>query len=51
LEQGKVALVIGLLKVSLSEKGFEKTLSAMKLNHFLGEIVHAKAILNQYSYQ
>jgi hypothetical protein len=51
LEQGKVDLVMGLLKVSLSEKGFEKALGAMKLNHFLGEIVHAKAILNQYSYQ
>lgn len=51
LEQGKVDLVMGLLKASLSEKGFEKVLGAMKFNHFLGEIVHAEAILNQYSYQ
>ncbi|TVY93209.1 hypothetical protein LAWI1_G000279 [Lachnellula willkommii] len=51
LEQRKIELVLKLLKASLSQCGFEKAVGAMRLNHFLGEIVHAKAILNQYSYQ
>ncbi|TVY58575.1 hypothetical protein LCER1_G000207 [Lachnellula cervina] len=50
LEQRKIELVLKLLKAGLSQCGFEKAVGAMRLNHFLGEIVHAKAILNQQSY-
>lgn len=51
LERQKVDLVLDLLKASLSSSGYEKALGAMRTNQFLGEIVHAKSILNQYSYQ
>ncbi|CZR55556.1 uncharacterized protein PAC_05444 [Phialocephala subalpina] len=50
LPQQKIDLVLGLLKASLSPSGYEKAVGSMRTNHFLGEIVHAKSILNQHSY-
>lgn len=42
--------VIDVLRASLSEKGVEKTLATMRLNRFLGDVVGAPQILNEWSY-
>ncbi|PSN64715.1 hypothetical protein BS50DRAFT_602293 [Corynespora cassiicola Philippines] len=36
--------VFSLIECSLSPEGFEKTVSAMKINHFLGELVNAPGV-------
>jgi hypothetical protein len=38
------------VKASLSKEGFNKALSAMRINHFLGEVVKLPNIMNKYSY-
>ena len=43
-------LVLQLIKVSLSEKGFRKTRDVMKLNQFLGDIVGGVSVLGEWSY-
>jgi hypothetical protein len=38
------------IEASLSPEGYQKALSAMRINHFLGEVVKLPNILNKYSY-
>jgi hypothetical protein len=38
------------VEASLSPEGYKKALSAMRVNHFLGEVVKLPNILNKYSY-
>lgn len=42
--------ILGLLAASMSPKGFQKAVKCMRINHFLGELVNAPKVLNQYSY-
>ncbi|KAK9413624.1 hypothetical protein SUNI508_11833 [Seiridium unicorne] len=42
--------VLKVLEVTLSPEGYEKALGAMRVNHFLGELVKAPKVLNEYSY-
>jgi hypothetical protein len=51
LEQQKRDLVLRLLQSSLSPHGYQKALDAMRTNQFLGELVNARSIMNEYSYQ
>ncbi len=41
---------MNILKVTLSAEGYEKAVSAMRINHFLGELVKAPGVCNEYSY-
>ena len=42
--------VLGVLKATLSPEGYEKALGAMRINHFLGELVGAPRVMNEHSY-
>ncbi|KAI2613673.1 uncharacterized protein GGS25DRAFT_468401 [Hypoxylon fragiforme] len=42
--------VLGLLEKTLSPEGYAKALAAMRINHFLGELVNAPRVMNQHSY-
>ncbi|KAJ4126991.1 hypothetical protein NW768_008612 [Fusarium equiseti] len=42
--------VLKVLEVTLSPEGYEKALGAMRVNHFLGELVETPSIMNEYSY-
>jgi len=42
--------VLDVLRASLSPEGYKKAISAMRINHFLGELVEAPRIMNEYSY-
>jgi Protein of unknown function (DUF3500) len=42
--------VLEVLRASLSAKGYRKACDVMYMNQFLGELVHAPRVLNQYSY-
>lgn len=42
--------VLALLQATLSPEGYQKALAAMRINHFLGELVKSPAVLNQDSY-
>ncbi|KAI0008835.1 hypothetical protein F4779DRAFT_418043 [Xylariaceae sp. FL0662B] len=42
--------VLGVLKTTLSPEGYEKALGAMRINHFLGELVGAPRVMNEHSY-
>ncbi len=42
--------VLKVLRASLSPKGYHKARDVMRVNQFLGELVHAPRVLNQYSY-
>ncbi len=42
--------ILELLRVSLSPRGYEKVRNLMHVNHFLGELVNAPRVLNEYSY-
>jgi hypothetical protein len=44
------ATVMHLLQCTLSPEGYEKAVGAMRINHFLGELVQAPKICNEYSY-
>jgi len=45
-----VQSILAVVASSLSPEGYQKALSAMRINHFLGELVRLPAILNQHSY-
>lgn len=45
-----VAAIHTLLRASLSEAGFYKAHGCMKINHFLGEVVNGRKVLNVKSY-
>jgi hypothetical protein len=42
--------VLAILKTTLSPEGYQKAISAMRINHFLGELVQAPKIMNEHSY-
>jgi|APGre2960657505_1045072.scaffolds.fasta_scaffold13361_2 hypothetical protein len=42
--------ILDLLGASLSAEGFERVRNLMRVNHFLGELVNATRVLNEYSY-
>jgi hypothetical protein len=42
--------ILRLIAASMSPKGFQKAVKCMRINHFLGELVRAPKVLNQYSY-
>ncbi|KAF2030781.1 hypothetical protein EK21DRAFT_88688 [Setomelanomma holmii] len=42
--------ILGVVEASLSPEGYQKALSAMRVNHFLGEVVKLPNIMNKYSY-
>lgn len=42
--------ILRVIEASLSPEGYQKALSAMRMNHFLGEVVHLPHIMNKYSY-
>ena len=44
------ARVLDLLKETLSPEGYEKAIAAMRINHFLGELVKSPAVMNEFSY-
>ncbi|KAF9890642.1 hypothetical protein FE257_005773 [Aspergillus nanangensis] len=47
----KIVAILKLVEASLSEAGYRKVVTAMDLNHFLGELVNGAPILNRHSYQ
>jgi hypothetical protein len=42
--------ILGVLRASMSAAGYEKARNCMRMNHFLGELVSAPRIMNEYSY-
>lgn len=42
--------VLSVLRATLSAEGYEKAISAMRINGFLGELVQSPAVMNEYSY-
>ncbi|KAI1810492.1 hypothetical protein GGS20DRAFT_567329 [Poronia punctata] len=42
--------VHSVLRESFSREGYEKAVSAMRINHFLGELVNAPRVMNENSY-
>jgi hypothetical protein len=42
--------ILGLLNASLSAKGYAKARGAMRTNGFLGELVNAPRVMNEFSY-
>ena len=41
---------MNVLQATLSPEGYEKAISAMRINGFLGELVESPAVMNEYSY-
>jgi Protein of unknown function (DUF3500). len=41
---------MNILKVTLSPEGYEKAVAAMRINHFLGELVKSTRVMNEFSY-
>lgn len=50
IPEGVRAAALGLIKASLSEKGYAQTLAAMRVNGFLGDLVGAPQLMNEQSY-
>ncbi|KAL5363424.1 hypothetical protein BJX96DRAFT_186974 [Aspergillus floccosus] len=42
--------ILAVLKATLSPEGYDKAINAMRINHFLGELVDASAVMNEFSY-
>ncbi|KAK7924240.1 hypothetical protein PG985_006294 [Apiospora marii] len=42
--------VLAVLEAALSPEGYAKALAAMRVNHFLGALVGAPAVMNEFSY-
>ncbi|KAI0114079.1 hypothetical protein GGR51DRAFT_505446 [Nemania sp. FL0031] len=42
--------VLKVLQETLSPEGYDKALGAMRINHFLGELVNAPRVMNEHSY-
>ncbi|KAI1372682.1 hypothetical protein F4677DRAFT_245518 [Hypoxylon crocopeplum] len=42
--------VLSLLQTTLSPEGYAKAVAAMRINHFLGELVNAPKVMNEHSY-
>ena len=50
LDESVVKSILTVLKATLSPEGYEKARSAMRINHFLGEVCEVPNIMNEYSY-
>ncbi|RMZ79849.1 hypothetical protein DV737_g3264, partial [Chaetothyriales sp. CBS 132003] len=50
LREPVIALILSVIEKSFSAQGYQKALTAMRINHFLGELCQLPKILNQYSY-
>ena len=42
--------IMNVLKSTLSPEGYEKAVKAMRINHFLGELVESPRVVNEFSY-
>jgi len=42
--------VLAVLRASLSPRGYDKARGLMRINHFLGELVNAPRVMNEFSY-
>lgn len=42
--------ILKVIKLTLSPEGYTKAIGAMRVNHFLGELVESPAVMNEYSY-
>lgn len=42
--------IMDILRASLSSEGYDKAVAAMRINGFLGELVEAPAVMNEFSY-
>lgn len=50
LREGLRNAILQVLEASLSPEGYEKAISAMRINHFLGQLVQSEGVMNQHSY-
>lgn len=53
LDEMRVAVrdaILEVLRASLSPRGFKRARNLMRVNHFLGELVNAPRVLNEFSY-
>ena len=50
LDESVVKSILAVLQATLSPEGYEKARSAMRINHFLGEVCDVPNIMNEYSY-
>ncbi|PGH07782.1 hypothetical protein AJ79_06170 [Helicocarpus griseus UAMH5409] len=50
LSEDVATAILGVIEATLSPEGYTKALSAMRINHFLGELVNMPRIMNKYSY-
>ena len=41
---------LNVLRASLSPEGYDKAVKAMRINHFLGELVESPRVMNEFSY-
>ncbi len=42
--------VMNILQTTLSPEGYDKAVKAMRINHFLGELVQSPRVMNEFSY-
>ncbi|KAL2821135.1 hypothetical protein BJX63DRAFT_379455 [Aspergillus granulosus] len=42
--------ILAILQSTLSPEGYEKAVSAMRINHYLGELVESPRVMNEFSY-
>lgn len=42
--------IMGVLKATMSSAGYEKAVGAMRINHFLGQLVKSPRVMNEFSY-
>ncbi|KAL4919282.1 hypothetical protein BDW62DRAFT_216972 [Aspergillus aurantiobrunneus] len=43
-------VILAILQSTLSPEGYDKALKAMRINHFLGELVESPRVMNEFSY-
>jgi hypothetical protein len=51
LEEANLDTIFKLVESSTSPEGYVKIRDAMKTNHFLGDLVNSRPILNEFSYK
>ncbi|KAH8433092.1 DUF3500 domain-containing protein [Aspergillus melleus] len=42
--------IMTVLRITLSPEGYDKAVKAMRINHFLGELVESPRVMNEFSY-
>lgn len=50
IEESAALAILAVLEATFSPEGYQKAISAMRVNHFLGEICQVPKIMNKYSY-